>query len=136
MLFRSNFVIRKYDEEPDVAIYSSRFPVLFPNGRNLEDDIAGIACNFGDCVLVELANANSRQFPRQTVNDKPFQAAFPYLADPWPSQKPPPPPAGLTPPWQIRIFLVLAAALGLLILYLLISGLRAKYLLRQQQGRQ
>jgi hypothetical protein len=82
--------IRKYDIAPDVMIYSNRFPPGFPNGRQLPDDIVGMTCQYGDCILQELAYVEGK-FPRQTVNDKPFLDTFPYLAEPWPDspEKPP-----------------------------------------------
>jgi hypothetical protein len=82
--------IRKYDIAPDVMIYTNRFPPGFPNGRQLPDDIVGYTCQYGDCILQELAYVEGN-FPRQTVNDKPFLDTFPYLAEPWPDspEKPP-----------------------------------------------
>jgi len=69
---------------PDVMIYSTASPVGYPNGRLLTDDVAAISCLYGDCALLQLSYAESPQFPRATVNDKPFSPDFPFLADPWP----------------------------------------------------
>lgn len=98
---------RYYDMEPDVCIYTSRHPSRYPNGRRLEDDIAGIACDFGDCILVELSIAGDpkKQLPRPTVNDKPLLAEFPYLAEPWPEKAPPPVKRRLLSPTAILILL-------------------------------
>jgi len=86
------FKIRPYDEFPDVMIYTKRYPIKFPNGRNLEDDVALLTCEQGDCALVEGAVIDSPQWPRATKNDKTFKKEFPYLADPWPASPPPAPP--------------------------------------------
>jgi len=75
--------IRKYDLVPDVMIYTTRFPVGFPNGRRLTDDVAALTCQAGDCVLQEISFIEGG-WPRATANDKPFRPEFPYLADPWP----------------------------------------------------
>jgi len=77
--------VRHYDVVPDVIIFTTRRAPGFPNGRRLEDDVAGLTCAQGDCVLQELAFIEGH-WPRQTVNDKPFLNDFPYLADPWPSR--------------------------------------------------
>ncbi len=84
--------IRYYDLEPDVCIFSTRYESRYPNGRRLEDDIAGIACDFGDCILVELSimGDKTKALPRPKVNDKEFSSEFPYLADPWPNKAPTP----------------------------------------------
>jgi hypothetical protein len=43
------FAFRPYDEHPDVMIYSKRAEVGYPNGRHLEDDVALLTCQQGDC---------------------------------------------------------------------------------------
>jgi hypothetical protein len=73
---------------PDVMIYSNRFPVGYPNGRLLTDDVAYISCQYGDCALVSLSYAESPQFPRATRNDRDFLPEFPFLAEPWPAAPP------------------------------------------------
>lgn len=70
---------------PDVMIYSTQFPPGYPNGRRLTDDVAYVSCQYGDCALMSLSYAESTQFPRATVNDKPFLPDFPFLAEPWPA---------------------------------------------------
>lgn len=114
---------RYYDMEPDVCIYTSRFPPKYPNGRRLEDDIAGIACDFGDCILVELSISGDpkKKLPRPTVNDKELPAEFPYLAEPWPDKEPPPVKRRLLSPQAI---LILLGLLLLLNFYLLWRGWR------------
>jgi hypothetical protein len=86
------FGLRQYDFVTDVMVYTTKYPVGYPNGRLLTDDVAALACAQGDCLLYELSFADSKQWPRATVNDKPFLNDFPYLAEPWPP-KPPRPPA-------------------------------------------
>lgn len=85
---QSLFAYRHWDFAPDVLIYTKRFPVGFPNGRLLEDDVAALAAQHGDTLLLELSQHNA-PWPRATKNDRPFQAAFPYLADPWKNPQPP-----------------------------------------------
>lgn len=80
----SGFLLRGYDYAPDVMIFTTRRPPGFPNGRRLEDDVAKITCEWGDCPLQENSYIDSRAFPRAVVNDKPFLTDFPYLAEPWP----------------------------------------------------
>ncbi len=74
---------------PDVMIFSTKFAPGYPNGRMLTDDVAYISCQYGDCALMSLSYAESPQFPRATVNDKPFLPEFPFLADPWPASPAP-----------------------------------------------
>ncbi len=78
---------RHYDNAPDVMVYDLRKPARFPNGRWLEDDVAKLLADAGETLLLELSYAESRQFPRATQNDKPFQMDFPYLAPPWTSNE-------------------------------------------------
>ena len=133
-LYDDTFAIRYYDGEPDVCIYSTRYPALYPNGRKLEDDIAQIACDFGDCILVELAISVGKIWPRPTVNDKPLPAEFPYQADPWPEKAPPPAKKGLSAQTQIKIFLAVVAILFALNLYFLWRGWRCSRRLKQLGG--
>jgi hypothetical protein len=74
---------RHYDSVPDVMVYDLRKPAKFPNGRALTDDVAQTLADAGETLLVELSYAESKQFPRATTNDKPFQPTFPYLAPRW-----------------------------------------------------
>jgi len=89
------FKLRPYDVFPDVMIYTTQYPIGFPNGRKLTDDVALLTCDQGDCALVEGAVIDSPQWPRATKNDngeKEFLKEFPYLAEPWPMSPPPAPP--------------------------------------------
>jgi hypothetical protein len=86
------FKIRPYDNFPDVMIYTNQYPIGFPNGRKLTDDVAGLTCDQGDCALVEGAVIDDKTWPRATKNDngeKEFSKKFPYLAEPWPMSPPP-----------------------------------------------
>lgn len=74
---------RHYDSSPDVMVYDLRKPAKFPNGRWLEDDVAQPLAVAGETLLLELAYAESKQFPRATTNDKEFSRTFPYLAPRW-----------------------------------------------------
>ncbi|MDH6268697.1 hypothetical protein M2360_004104 [Rhizobium sp. SG_E_25_P2] len=89
-------LLRKYDVEPDVMIYSDRFPVGYPNGRLLTDDVVAQTCAFGDCLLQELSFIEG-EWPRSTTNDKPFLSDWPYEAAPWPSAKETPPTGSIWP---------------------------------------
>jgi hypothetical protein len=80
---------RPYDLAPDVMIYSSRFPVGFPNGRLLTDDVAALTCATGDCILQDLSFIEDSSWPRKVVNDHPFMDEFPYLAAPGAVTEPP-----------------------------------------------
>ena len=62
---------------PDVVIYDTSRPALFPNGRLLTDDVVDIVATFpsGQNIL-----GNDAPFP--STNDKPFLAVFPYYAAP------------------------------------------------------
>ena len=77
--------IRKYDLVPDVMVYTTRFEPKFPNGRQLLDDVAALTCQVGDCILQELSFIEGG-WPRALVNDKPFLADWPYVAEPYPDQ--------------------------------------------------
>jgi hypothetical protein len=85
----SGFLLRNYDYAPDVMIYSSLHPARFPNGRQLEDDVAKITCENGDCPLQENSYIDSAAYPRAVKNDKAFLTDFPYLAAPWPDRPQP-----------------------------------------------
>jgi hypothetical protein len=102
--------IRKYDLVPDVMIYTNRFPPQFPNGRQLLDDVAALTCQTGDCILQEISFIEGA-WPRRTVNDKPFLAEWPYLAEPYPEQPQTAPSMPSIWPWIIGL-LVLAAIIG------------------------
>jgi hypothetical protein len=119
--------IRKYDIAPDVMIYSNRFPPGFPNGRQLPDDIVGITCLYGDCILQELAYVEGK-FPRQVVNDKPFLETFPYLAEPWPDSPEKPPLKSIWP-------LVIMWLVIILILIVIENWIVVKIFCRRRQYR-
>jgi hypothetical protein len=89
----TGLLIRHYDYAPDVMIYSNQFEAGFPNGRRLEDDVALLTCNQGDCPLQENAFIDTKQWPRATVNDKPLLPEFPFLAEPWPAKPQAPQPS-------------------------------------------
>jgi hypothetical protein len=89
--FQPLFTVRSYDHVPDVMIFTRRYPVGFPNGRRLTDDVALLTCQQGECPLIENSFIDSEQWPRATANDKPFLASFPYLAEPWPAVAQPAP---------------------------------------------
>lgn len=99
--------IRKYDLVPDVMIYTNRFPAGFPNGRLLTDDVNAQICTVGDCLLQELSYIEGG-WPRATVNDKPFLADWPYLAEPWPDKAEAPPSTKSILPYVIGIALLIA----------------------------
>jgi len=82
---------------PNVLIYDTSHPALFPNGRALTDDVVDLACLLdmnGDGVPEEvgicapyntdLARAAATGVPPATTNDLPFLSTFPYLAHPHP----------------------------------------------------
>lgn len=89
----SGLLVRHYDYVPDVMVYTNQFEPGFPNGRRLEDDVAKLTCNQGDCPLQENAFIDTKQWPRATVNDKPLLADFPFLAEPWPAKPQATPPS-------------------------------------------
>lgn len=63
--------------KPDVMIYDTSRPALFPNGRGLTDDVV-------DMTLIPRIMESDAPFPN--VNDAKFLDAFPYLAPPHPPQ--------------------------------------------------
>jgi len=116
--FDFTFEYRPWDVVPDVVIYNPDFRTRFPNGRLLTDDVGALLARNGDTLLQELSFKND-VWPRATSNDKPFQASFPYLADPWPADVATPPPMGhaLTLGHKLQIiFGVVAFVLILLVI--------------------
>jgi hypothetical protein len=101
------FQIRKYDLVPDLMIYTNRFPPGFPNGRLLTDDVVAQICATGDCITQELSFSEG-SWPRATVNDKPFLADWPYLAEPWPDTPEAAPSTKSIVPYIIGVVLVIA----------------------------
>ncbi len=123
-LIPPEFMFRPFDSRPDVLIFSKDHPVGYPNGRRLEDDVAKLACEQGDCQLFELSFAEPRS-PRSslharyvggrpTANDKPFLDSFPYLAEPWTDPTPTDPPALSYRNLVLLIFLILVAVVVIL----------------------
>jgi hypothetical protein len=74
------FKIRPYDDFPDVMIYTNQYPIGFPNGRKLTDDVAALTCDQSDCALVEGAYIDSPAWSRAMVNDTAFLNEFPYYS--------------------------------------------------------
>jgi hypothetical protein len=99
--------IHKFDLAPDVMIYTNRFPPRFPNGRQLLDDVAALTCQTGDCILQEISFIEGG-WPRRTVNDKPFLAEWPYLAEPYPEQPQMAPSMPSIWPWVIGLVVLVA----------------------------
>lgn len=80
--FAQTFAYRRWDFTPDVMIYTTRYPVGFPNGRLLTDDVAALLAQWGDTLLFELSHQhNNALWPRQQTNDREFRSTFPYLAN-------------------------------------------------------
>ncbi|WP_377298368.1 hypothetical protein [Rhizobium sp. SGZ-381] len=117
-LMETSFLLRKYDNQPDVMIYSDRFPVGYPNGRRISDDVVAQTCAAGDCLLMDISFIEGG-FPRSTKNDKEFLPQFPYLAEPWPDKPPAPPPTRSLTPYIVAAVIVL-----LLVSWGLVQGLR------------
>ena len=117
-LMETTFLLRKYDNRPDVMIYSDRFPPVYPNGRQLADDVVAQTCAFGDCLLQDISFIEGG-FPRSTTNDKPFLDTFPFTAEPWPEKAPPAPPTRSLTPYLVAVVIVL-----ILISWALVQGLR------------
>ena len=125
--FQSLFAYRKWDFVPDVMIYTNRYPVGFPNGRLLTDDVAALLAQHGDPLLLELSH-HGGGWPRQTTNDKDFTAAFPYLVDPWPDRPPPP-----TPSLSRASWLKIAGIVALALLALVLENWFVVWLYRRKQ---
>lgn len=112
------FGLRHYDFEPDVMIYQKQVdltsgriqPAAYPNGRKLQDDVALLCCQQGDCLLYEvsLAEAHAADSLRPTNNapGEDFLDEFPYLLPANPSPSPP-----ATASLSIRTQLILAVIL-------------------------
>jgi hypothetical protein len=113
-LLQFTFQLRKYDVVPDVMIYSDRFPPTFPNGRQLADDVVAKVCATDDCLLQEISFIEGG-WPRATVNDKPFLAEWPYVAEPWPDAAEPAASTQSIWPYVIAGVLVLAIVFWILV---------------------
>jgi hypothetical protein len=113
--FAQTFAYRRWDMVPDVMVFTTQYPVGFPNGRLLTDDVSALLAQYGDTLLYELSyQHNNGDWPRQTTNDgmasREFKKTFPYLLEPAPDG-PPPPPLRLTTASILKllgVFLVLA----------------------------
>lgn len=127
---QSTFTYREWDFQPDVMIYTMRYPVGFPNGRLLTDDVAAMLAQFGDTLLLELSY-NNAAFPRATTSDEPFRATFPYLAAPREDPRKPTP-RSLTTASKVKL-----AAIGLSIAALLYLIYRVRvFFLKRRWNRQ
>ena len=114
----SLFAFREWDFEPDVMVYSTRYPAGFPNGRVLDDDVAAILAQHGDVVLYELSHQGEKYtWPRQTVNDRGTfrDRTFPYLYDPFPDRAQPP--GHQLSWWNKLLLLLIVTVVGLLIVF-------------------
>jgi hypothetical protein len=139
-LFPAEFNFRQFDNQPDVMIFTKNHPVGFPNGRRLEDDVAKLTCEQGDCQLYELSFVRPRnpeeerngkyEAGRPTANDRPFREDWPYLGDPWEQPNPQPPPASLTTRTKV-IFGTVAALVFAVFLLPWVLYFRAKHQLRR-----
>ncbi|WP_165249888.1 DUF4331 family protein [Paludisphaera soli] len=112
--FQSMFAYRRWDQVPDVMVFTTRFPVGFPNGRLLTDDVAALLAQHGDTLLLELSH-HVGGWPRATSNDKPFLPTFPYLAEPWEDREVPAPP-GLNPWNKAKLVGIVAGLIAFLVL--------------------
>lgn len=143
-LIPTEFRLRSFDFQPDVMVFSKRFPSGYPNGRRLEDDVAKLACEQGDCQLYEMSFTKPRTTAsethsryiggRPTANDRPFSDEFPYLAEPWPDPVPPPPPALTMKNKMILILLGLFVAAVVLLPWFLYFRSVRRYKVRARRG--
>ena len=122
--FAQAFAYRKWDFIPDVMCFSTRYPVGYPNGRLLTDDVAALLAQHGDTLLYELSyQHNNGTWPRQMTNDKSadkdrqgvFNSKFPYLLEPQ-DDKPAPPPLRLTNASIWKLVGIAAILIALLLL--------------------
>ncbi len=128
--FQSLFAYRRWDQVPDVMVFTTRFPVGFPNGRLLTDDVAALLAQHGDTLLLELSH-HVGGWPRLTTNDKEFLSTFPYLAEPWKDREVPPPP-GLNPWNKAKL---VGIVLGLIVLFVLENWIVAVFYHRRKLRR-
>lgn len=136
-LFPAEFNFRPFDDHPDVTVFTKRHPSGFPNGRRLEDDVAKLTCDQGDCQLYELSFVGPRtpeaerygkyDAGRPTANDRPFLDEWPYLAEAQ-TEPSPPPPTGL----RTRTLLILGGVATALFAF----GFALPWFLYFRSGRQ
>jgi hypothetical protein len=129
------FEVVSPDGKPSIAANTSDGQASFPNGRFLTDDVADRLARYGDTLLKELSfvvrpcDPPSKpecapNWPRVTVNDKPFQGQenqnqrlfegqFPYLAAPWPSDA-----RGERPKLALSTASVMKIVIGLIVVIL------------------
>ena len=91
---------------PDVIILDTSRPTVFPNGRELADDVVDLV---GDTRVLD----NDDPFP--AVNDRPFLNEFPYLAEPHGMVSTTPPPPTGCGSFSLTGALLLMAAVGMLV---------------------
>jgi hypothetical protein len=112
--FAQTFAYRKWDFTPDVMVYTTRYPVGFPNGRLLTDDVAALLAQWGDTLLFELSHQhNQAEWPRQNKNDLgSFNSSFPYLLSPHAEKgQAPAPRLSMASIWKLIGITVLLASL-------------------------
>jgi hypothetical protein len=137
------------DGKPVIQANVSTGAASFPNGRILTDDVADRLARYGDTLLKELSyvvppcyndpekppprpECTRSSWPRRTANDKPFQAQFPYLAEPWnPAGKRAPAPT-LHASTQMILALV---AIGIVVLWFATAWLLAWHIDYKRQQR-
>lgn len=68
-------------KRPDVVIFDTARPAAFPNGRDLTDDVVDLV---GDprILMTDCPAPGDPVSCSPSTNDRPFLAAFPYLAPP------------------------------------------------------
>ncbi len=122
----SIFAYRRWDFVPDVLIYTTKYPVGFPNGRLLTDDVAALLAQHGDTLLYELSfQHNNGSWPRETRNDVSggvFGEKFPFLLEPTKNDAPAMPPRLSTR----NRWLLIAVSVFLIALFVLENWLVAK----------
>ena len=128
--FQSMFAYRAWDQVPDVMVFTTKYPVGFPNGRLLTDDVAALLAQHGDTLLLELSH-HVGGWPRRTTNDKEFLKTYPYLAEPWPDRPASPPPS-LS---RSNMAKLVGIAVGLLSLFVLENWLVAVLYHRRKERR-
>ena len=137
----SIYAYREWDFVPDVMCFSLRYPVGFPNGRLLTDDVAAILAQHGDTLLYELSFQDPKaRWPRSETNDRSddpntpgvFKPKFPYLLSPLPD-RPQPPPRSLTNASVVKLFTILIGLISFLVVsHLVFAKLYFRWQLRKR----